>query len=131
MYFTCQDSSTSTPKARACNANEAGGDLLMTGQSVLNITAPTTGPTAGLAIVSDRNNTATLGWRGNGAMQSTGTIYVKSGTLNYRGNGAGLPLDSLIVVGNLDFSGNPSQFKTTYTQSKNVQLPAGALYLSK
>ena len=131
MYFTCQDSSTSTPKARACNANEAGGDLLMTGQSILNITAPTTGPTAGLAIVSDRNNTAELGWRGNGAMQSTGTIYVKSGTLNYRGNGAGLSLDSLIVVGNLDFSGNPSQFKTAYTQSKNVQLPAGALYLSK
>lgn len=131
LYFTCQDSSTSTPKVRSCNANESGGDLLMTGQSILNITAPTTGPTAGLAIVSDRNNTAEMGWRGNGSLQTTGTIYLKNGTLNYRGNGAGLALDSLVVVGNLDFSGNPSQFKTMYSQSKNVQLPAGALYLSK
>jgi hypothetical protein len=131
LYFTCQDSSTSTPNVRACNANESGGDLLMTGQSILNITAPTTGPTAGLAIVSDRNNTAEMGWRGDGSLQSTGTIYLQNGTLNYRGNGAGLALDSLIVLGNLDFNGNPSQFKTMYSQSKNVQLPPGALYLSK
>jgi hypothetical protein len=103
----------------------------MTGQAELDITAPTTGPLSGLAIVSDRNNTATLGWRGNGALQSTGTIYLKSGTLNYRGNGAELATDSLIVVGNLDFSGNPSAFRSQYTVSKNVILPPGALNLSE
>jgi hypothetical protein len=131
LYFTCQSSSTSLPSPRPCDAGESGGDLLMTGQTVFNISAPPTGPTAGLAVASDRNNTATLGWRGNGLLQTAGTIYAKSGTLNYRGNGAGLALDSLIVVGDLSFNGNPSAFTSVYTVAKNVQLPPGALYLSR
>jgi hypothetical protein len=131
LYFTCQSTSTSLPSPRACNAGEAGGDLLMTGQTVFNISAPTTGPTAGLAVASDRNSTASFDWRGNGLLQTAGTIYLRSGTLNYRGNGAGLAMDSLIVVGNLSFDGNPSAFTSLYTVSKNVKLPPGALYLSR
>jgi hypothetical protein len=131
LYFTCQQSGTTTPAPRACNQGENGGDLLMTGQAELDITAPTSGPLAGLAIVADRNNSAEFGWRGNGGLQSTGTIYLKSGTLNYRGNGAGRALDSLIVVDSLTFNGNPSAFISTYTVTKNVQLPSGALHLSK
>jgi hypothetical protein len=131
LYFTCQSTSTSLPSPRPCGSGEAGGDLVMSGQGVFNITAPLTGPTAGLAVVADRNNTASFDWRGNGLLQTTGTIYLKSGTLKYRGNGAGLALDSLIVVGDLGFDGNPSAFTSVYTVSKNAQLPPGALYLSR
>ena len=53
LYFVCATGTT----PRACNANESGGDLLMTGNATMHITAPTSGPTAGLAAVSDRNNT--------------------------------------------------------------------------
>jgi hypothetical protein len=131
LYFGCQDPGSTLPKLRACTDGEKGGDLLMTGQAALNITAPTTGPTAGLAIVADRNNTATLGWRGNGLAQSTGTIYLKTGTLDYRGNGTGAAMDSLVVIGDLAFSGNPSGFNLIYTENNNIKLPAGALHLSE
>ncbi len=67
LYFVC-----GTPSApRACaSGGEVGGNVLFTGQSVLNYTAPTTtvnGGVPGLAIVADRNNTSEFSWRGLGA----------------------------------------------------------------
>ncbi|MEP6648334.1 MAG: LLM class flavin-dependent oxidoreductase [Lapillicoccus sp.] len=114
---------------RACAPNESGGDLLMTGQATLHITAPTSGPTAGLAVVSDRNNTSELGWRGNGSDANSGTIYIKSGTLNYRGNGAGKYDDSLIVVGDFDFSGNQTDFRMlrTWVLAAPMRSPAAVV----
>ncbi len=131
FYFGCQDSSTSTPRLRACATGEKGGDLLFTGSATLNITAPTSGATAGLAMAADRNNAATIGWRGNGLGRSSGTIYLKTGTLDYRGNGAGAAMDSLVVVGDMAFSGTPSGFNLVYNESANVKLPAGSLNLTK
>jgi hypothetical protein len=131
MFFGCQDGATSTPKLRTCAPGEKGGSLLMTGQASLTITAPSTGTLKGLAMAADRNNTATFGWRGNGAGQSKGTIYFKSGTLDYRGNGAGASMDALVVVGDLQFSGAPSGFKLVYNEAANVELPAGALNLTR
>lgn len=127
LYFVCATGTT----PRACNSGEAGGDLLMTGNATLHITAPTTGPLAGLAAVSDRNNTAEIGWRGNGTDANTGTVYFKSGTFDYRGNGAGLYDDSLIVVGDLDFSGNPAALQSTYTQSNNVVITTPSMGLTQ
>lgn len=128
LYFIC-----GTPAApRACTPGETdGGDLLFTGQGTLAITAPTTGPTQGLSIVADRNNAATFSFRGNGAQNNSGTIYAKSGTLNYRGNGAGYAMDSLMVLGNIDFSGNPSAFESSYTKEANVTIPSSDLHLSR
>jgi len=126
LYFLC--GTTTSP--RACNVGESGGDLLFTGQGTLAITAPTSGATQGLSIVADRNNTATFSFRGNGAQSNSGTIYAKSGTLNYRGNGAGYSMDSLLVVGNIDFSGNPSAFQSNYTQQANVAIPSSGMHLS-
>lgn len=131
MYFGCQVESSSTPQLRDCAPGEEGGDLLLTGKASLTVTAPTTGPTAGLAMVADRNNTATFGWRGNGSGQSTGTVYLKSGTLDYRGNGNGSAMDSLVVVGNLEFKGNPASFSLVYNEDTNVDLPPGALNLTR
>jgi hypothetical protein len=41
----------------------------------------------------------------------------RSGTFDYRGNGAGIFDDSLIVGGDLDFSGNNGTVQSTYTPS--------------
>ena len=131
LYFACQDPSSAVPRLQSCAQGEEGGDLLLTGQATLDVTAPVTGPTAGLALVSDRNNTATLGWRGNGSAQSSGTIYAKSGTLNYRGNGAGVAMDSLVVVGDLTFNGAPSGFSLVYNDASNVDLPPGSMNLTR
>jgi hypothetical protein len=58
-------------------------------------------------------------------------VYVKSGTFDYRGNGAGLFDDSLNVVGDLDFSGNPAALQSTYTQTNNVVITPPSLGLTQ
>jgi hypothetical protein len=127
MYFTCANADR-TP--RSCRSGEAGAGLLLTGQASLTITAPTEGPTQGIAILVDRNSTVTFGFRGNGR-GSTGTIYAARGTLDYRGNGSGAALDSLIVVADLTFSGNNAKLSSTYTKEKNLGLPPADPYLSR
>jgi Flp pilus assembly protein TadG len=130
LYFTCGTTS-SPPLPRSCNVGDSGGDLVFTGQGTLSITAPTTGPTKGLAIISDRNNSGVFDFRGNGTQNNSGTIYAKSGTLNYRGNGAAHGLDSLVVVKDVTFNGNGAAFNSTYTKSANVDIPPGGLHLSQ
>lgn len=133
FYFTCK--TTTTPVTmRACNSNngagEAGAGLLFTGNAALTFTAPASGATQGLAIVSDRNNTEPFGFRGNGTDPSSGTIYGLSAQLQYNGNGNGPALDALTVVHDITFNGNNASFTSQYTQSKNYQLPPGQPYLS-
>ncbi len=123
MYFVC-----GTPSApRRCAEGEDGGEITSAGNAALTISAPLTSPwtgmPAGFALVADKNNSSTFSFRGNGAAGSTGTIYALSGTLNYRGNGAGDTLDSLVVVGDIDFSGTPSTFKLKYNAANNASLP--------
>ena len=127
LYFVCATGTT----PRACNSGESGGDLLVTGNATLHITAPTSGPLKGLAATSDRNNTSEFGWRGNGTDINTGTVYAKNGTFDYRGNGAGLFDDSLIVVGDLDFSGNNGTVQSTYTQTNNVVVTTPSMGLTQ
>ena len=55
----------------------------------------------------------------------------KSGTFDYRGNGAGIFDDSLIVVGDLDFSGNPAALQSTYTQTNNVVITTPSMGLTQ
>ena len=96
-----------------------------------SITAPPAGqPNQGLAIVADRNNTGTFSFRGTQTTQNTGTIYAKSGTLDVRGNTAVLVPDSLVVVGDLTFSGTVPVFQSSYSSAKNVSVFTSE-YLSK
>jgi Flp pilus assembly protein TadG len=71
------------------------GNMTLRGNATLNLTAPTTGPTAGVAIFVDRNApTAEAGsgnacqnkMNGNGTLNITGTIYVPSQCLVFSGN---------------------------------------------
>jgi Flp pilus assembly protein TadG len=120
---------------RLCaTAGEVGGSLSFNGGGTLTITAPNAPPlppepNAGLAIVADPNNIATLSFGGNGAANS-GTIYAARGTLQYNGNGA-LGTDSLIVVNDFSFAGTPSAFVSSYTQANNVTVPPSSMHLSQ
>jgi Flp pilus assembly protein TadG len=130
LYLTCSTSYVPRP----CTAGEADGASLTfdgSSKSSLNIIAPTSGPNQGLAIVADRNNAATLKFGGNGTQNNSGTIYAKSATLHYNGNGAGNPMNALIVVGSFSFDGNPSSFVSTFTKSANVQNLPITLHLSR
>ena len=119
LYFVC-----GTPGApRACNTSgERGGSLNTTGGAGLAVTAPVSGPLQGLSIAYDRSNTADLVFKGNGG-GSSGTIYALSSKFVYTGNGGGAGMDSLIVAGDLGFSGNNATLDTKYSPWLNVPMP--------
>lgn len=118
LYLTC--GSGTTPQACA-SGGQYGADLLCTGNASFQITAPSIGPTAGMAIFFDRNNTGGLDCRGNGSGAATGTIYGASAFLTMRGNGSGCDFNSLVVVSTAAFKGSPSSFCVLYNHAQNVQ----------
>lgn len=121
LFFAC---GTSAPVACAAGG-QAGASMTYTGQATLSIHPPTSGPTAGFSIIADRHNTSEIELKGNGAGTVTGTIYAASGMLGFRGNGAGAAIDSLVVVRDLEFKGNPSALSLVYNDASNVKLPPG------
>lgn len=128
LYFIC-----GTPTApRACNSGESGGGLKFQGSGTLTITAPASGPTAGLSIIADRNNAATFTFHGNTTVANSGTVYLKSATLDYQGTSTTVSTDSLIIVGNLTATGGAGVLTSSYTQSSvNVVIPLSYLNLSE
>ena len=78
-------------------------------------------------VVLDRNNVATVRLVGNGTMHITGSIYMKSGTLDMRGNGctSSTSIDSMIIVDDLSFSGANACLDVDYTQNNNYTVPPG------
>src|SRR5262249_23537393 len=87
-------------------------------------------PYIGMMSFADRNNTATQTWRGNGTNENgsssgiSGTIYMRSGTMDLRGNG--FQMASQIVTGFVTMKGNPSTVTINYDHSKNfVETTAG------
>ena len=106
-----------------CNAGQVGAGIQTTGNGALRLTGPTSGTFKGLVIFADRNNAATQTFRGNGTNESgpqsgsSGTIYMKTGTMDLRGNG--YTLASMIVTGKFSMEGNPSAVTIAYDLDKN------------
>jgi hypothetical protein len=126
MYFTCATGNT----PRACNSGETGANLDLSGNGNFTINAPTTSTNQSIpkvAIAFDRNNTATVRLVGNGTLHITGSIYLKSGTVDMRGNGctSSTSIDSLIIVDDLSFSGANACLNVDYTQNNNYSVPPG------
>jgi hypothetical protein len=130
IYFTCKDGSG---WPRECGVGE-GEDQELTGQSSLGVTAPITTASRGIpgvALLADRNYAGTLSFRGNPVGGVTGTIYLKSATLDIRGNGDVTTVTSLIVVDDLTFSGNNATLTINYSLSANIKIPPAAPRLTK
>ncbi len=130
LFFTCQDyprpnrrcaPATATRRAGTCSSRARGPS-----PSTLPPQAPPRGsrscPIATTPRPSVSGATVPTGPRGR--------FDAKNGTFQYNGNGAGAGLNSLVVVKDLDFNGNPSAYDLTYTEDKNVKMPPGDLHLS-
>ena len=128
LYFTC--GSPSNP-GRCNPPGQNGGWLDAGGNGNIRITAPTSGPTQGLAIAYDRLNIRELEISGVGSSYYSGTIYATSSTMRYDGNGCATTNQALIVVKNLEFNGSPACLKSNYNLNTNVYVPADGLHLSQ
>jgi hypothetical protein len=133
LYFACEN--YPDPCSDESPGDRDGARIRATGNGAVLLTAPTESqcttqpsvcPYVGLTVFADRDNTSTWTFRGNGtnengaATGSSGTLYMKSGTLDLRGNG--YTLASQIVVDKMDLDGNPSGITVAYDLSRNVPL---------
>ena len=128
LYFTCGTTSAVTP---CTPPGQDGGWLDASGNGNISVTAPSSGPTKGLAIAYDRLNTRELNLSGNGTGAIIGTIYAYSSKMRYDGNGCGRTNRALIVVDRLEFNGSPACLRSDYTLNENVYVPPDQLHLSK
>lgn len=106
----------------------------------VNITAPTTGTYAGIALFQDRlvcngtgnnNNGCTTSLQGGGTQNITGAIYFPNGNINYSGSnstGATQPPCTQLVAYQITFTGN-SQFNNSCATSgtKTIGVTASQL----
>jgi Flp pilus assembly protein TadG len=131
LYFACSNYPSPCP-AQGTVTNTTRAGLTATGNGALRITGITQAQCTassiyceyvGMMTFADRSNNATQTWRGNGTNENgaassiSGTIYMKSGTMDLRGNG--FQMASQIVVNNFTMNGNPSTVTISYDQSKN------------
>ncbi len=88
------------------------GSVQESGTSTINITAPTTGPTAGMAIYQDRNAPSTAGssFSGSTTQSITGAMYFPSASVSYSGStgtsGTGASQCTQLIGYTLTFSGS-------------------------
>lgn len=122
LYFACGVNGVRS----SCATDTNPGTLDAGGGGGFTLTALTSGPRKGLAMVYDRGNTARLTVRGNVSGGTvTGTIYAPDASLDLRGTGCGTSFRSMAVIKDLAMNGNPACFSSVYALDDNVDLPRG------
>lgn len=78
------------------------------GGATLNLTAPTTGPTAGIVIYGDRNmpTNSTFKFNGGASQIFGGAIYLPDAAVNYSGGASGSTNCTQLIGDTINFSGN-------------------------
>ncbi len=91
---------------------DLGSDLRLNGGNAFEISAPTTGEFAGVAIFHHRNNSGDDQWvnNGNAGVDIQGTTYVPAGGL--RINGTPTSRLGVIIADRVRFNGNPDVIVT-------------------
>ncbi len=90
-----------------------------TGSLDVHLTAPTSGPTAGLLIYLPYGNTNTIRFRGSGNLDITGTIFAPDATIDMGGSYGTLAIKSQMIADNFTFGGSTDatiQFPPIYYQ---------------
>jgi hypothetical protein len=85
------------------------GGITLSGTGTINLSAPTSGPYAGIVIFQSRQNTRALSFSGTAMAGVTGLIYAPNALLSMSGNAS---LQSALDVGMLNLSGNVSLTQT-------------------
>jgi hypothetical protein len=116
IYLACSNYPT------ACSSGQSGASMSVTGNGVVDLSAPSYGTYQGLTVFSDRNNTSTIDFGGNGSTRFVGTSYQLAGTLNLHGNGSNSSMNARIIANKVVISGN-STVSDSYTQSANYVVP--------
>jgi Flp pilus assembly protein TadG len=102
LFFTCANFPA---QSCTCPGGAPGSNLKISSDGGLQISAPTSGTYAGVAIFFDRCNTGAIELSANGSTPVTGAIYAKSSALLLTANG-NMGLAGLVVVGTATLSGN-------------------------
>ncbi len=90
----------------------ASGEINLSGNAAVTITAPSSGTYAGLALFQNRADSSAIIANGNAALKLTGELYAPDATLNLSGNAAmtitgnGSTIPGAAIVRDLLFTGN-------------------------
>jgi hypothetical protein len=85
-----------------------GGNLIINGNSTIDLTAPSSGPTAGIVAFGDRSMPvgASIKINSGSAQSWGGAIYLPNADLTYIGGASGASGCTQIVADTVTFSGN-------------------------
>ena len=123
LFFTCGAGGL----LGSCSSDLQQGSLQAGGGGTIAISAPTTGPRTGLAVLYDRSDTSSFSVKGSSSgTQITGTIYAPSARLDVSGSGCGASFQTQIVVSDFTGNGNPACFNASYDVAQNVPVPPGS-----
>lgn len=105
-------------------------DTSITGNVTVNITAPTSGPMAGIAIYQDdfaATGTITNKLAGNGSVNFTGVLYFGNQNVTVSGNGTqnGQSAFTAIIANTLIYNGNGTLNLNANYANTSVPLPPG------
>jgi len=97
------------------------GDITWNGNGVLDLSAPTEGPFAGLLIYVPMENKSTIKINGNGGIAITGTILAPSSDIVLLGTAGAKGINSQIVGYTVEYGGDFNGV-IQYDDSKNINL---------
>ena len=86
----------------------SGANATINGGAVVNLTAPTSGPMAGIVVYADRNTPAGTAFKFNGGAQQYfgGAVYVPTGAVSFAGGANTSTGCTQLIGGTLTFTGN-------------------------
>jgi hypothetical protein len=97
------------------------GSISLTGNGSFDITAPTSGPYAGMAVFMDRANSSAIILTGNGNSVSVGTIYASASPITLTGNGSTTVFNSQIFSNTITLTANGS-INVDYDPNQNYMI---------
>jgi Flp pilus assembly protein TadG len=113
---SCNMSGTGVTIYNTCNSGSCGGGrsgyqpISIGGQAVLDLTAPTSGPLAGMLFFQDRTVSPTPGQtdsiQGGANANLYGVLYFPKSTLTFAGGFSSPDASTIIVADQVKFSGN-------------------------
>jgi Flp pilus assembly protein TadG len=109
-------------------SNYSGASI--TGGASINLSAPTTGPTAGIVVFGDRRMPVTTSFKfaGGDSQYFTGAVYVSKGALQWAGNSSASQPCTQIIADTIQMVGNSSlQVNCAGYATKAITTPATLL----
>jgi hypothetical protein len=131
IYLACP---TTAPYWSCATAGQSGGNVNISGQASLAVTASPSGPYAGVALFTDPNlidpsggNVISISGNGGGSIFG-GTLYLPRGSINLTGggsSGSGLTVGGRLIVRALFLGGNGN---SALAFSGSAPLPTSTCY---